>query len=118
MSTYFKAWNSTIAAADPSTYTPDPPKLVGQMCSGKPIVQGREQGTLVWDAMTLAGWIDLWDRYNTNKASSGVFVIPGRTSGQSWSTWRSTTSYVMEQPSCEYHALNVHRVSMRIVITA
>lgn len=118
MSTYFKVWNATIAADEPSGYIPDAADMVGQFCDGQPVLQGLEQGTIVWDAMTLASWIDLWDRWNTNKNTSGTFIIPGRTSGQSWTTWRSVTAYVMGEPEMEYRERNCYRVTMRIVITA
>jgi len=117
MSTYFKMWNSTITAKDPATYIPEAPPMVGQMSSGKPITQGLEYGTLTWNAVTLAGWIDIRDKYNTNKDTAGTFVIPGNTAGQSWTTWRSVTAYVVEQPKCEYKEKNVFSVTMQIVIT-
>lgn len=118
MSAYFKAWNSLISAPDPDGYTPEGPRHVGTQCSGKPIVQGRERGTLTWEAMTLAHFIDLWDRYNTNKDSSGTFIIPGRTSGQSWTTWRSVTAYAIEEPKREYRGRNCLSVTWSIIITA
>ena len=118
MSTYFKMWNATTTADEPSAYIPDPPRSVGLQCSGKSITQGLEKGTIVWDAMTLAAWIDIRDKYNTNKDSSGTFVIPAYTSGGSWTSWRSVTAYALEQPDCEYRDRNVYRVTMRIVITA
>ena len=88
MSTYFKVWNSLITAKDPDSYVPEPAPVAGRLSYGKPISQGREAGTASWTVMTLAAFIDLWDRYNTNKNSSGTVVIPGRTSGQSWTTWQ------------------------------
>lgn len=114
-SAYFKVWNSAITAPDPDGYAAEPPPVVGRMGSGKPIRQGREAGTASWAYMTLAEFIDLWDRYNTNKDSSGTFVIPGRTSGQSWTVWRSVTAYA-EEPTCEYRGRVCQGVSMRIVI--
>jgi len=115
MSTYFKMYNALITGNDPDTYTPEPPPVIARMASGKPIAQGREAGTVTWAFMTIAAWIDLWDRWNTNKNSSGTFVIPGRTSGQSWTTWRSVTAYA-EEPTHTATGRIYTNVSMRIVI--
>lgn len=117
MSTYFKVWNSTITAADPDSYVPEPPPVVGRLTTGQPVAQGLEAGTALWTTMTIAAFIDLWDKWNAGKSTTGTFVIPGRTSGQSWTTWRSVTAYA-EQPTCEYRGNQVQNVTMRIVITA
>jgi len=115
MSSYFKAWNSLISGPDPDSYTPEYPSTVGQMADGKPVAQGREAGTLAWNNITLASWIDLRDRYNTNKDSSGTFVIPPHASGGSWSSWRSVTAYA-EHPQAVYQGEVVQQVTMRIII--
>jgi hypothetical protein len=91
------------------------PQVVGRFASGKPVSQGREAGVATWSVMTIAQWIDLWDKWNTDKNNSGTFVIPGRTSGQSWTTWRSVTAYA-EEPTCVYQNNNVMNVALRIVI--
>lgn len=115
MSTYFKVWNSVISAPDPDVYTPEPQPVVGRFATGKPVSQGREAGVAQWATITLAHFIDLWDRWSTNKNSSGTFVIPPRTSGGSWTSWRSTTAYA-EEPQLTYQGNNVQGCSMRIVI--
>jgi hypothetical protein len=115
MSTYFKVWNATISAPDPETYTPENPPVVGNYANAKPVSQGRERGMATWSSMTIAEFIDLWDKWNTSKDTSGTFVIPGRTSGQSWTTWRSVTAYA-EEPTCVYQNNQVMNVAMRIVI--
>lgn len=115
-SAYFKAWNSAITASDPDSYTPEPAPVVGRMCSGKPIRQGREAGTITWTYMTLAEFIDLWDRYNTNKDSSGTFVIPPHTSGGSWTSWRSVTAYAEQEPTGDFRGRVVQNVTLKIVI--
>lgn len=114
-SAYFKAWNSAITAPDPDGYVAEPPAVTTRMASGKPVAQGREAGTATWTFMTIAEWIDLWDRWDTNKDSSGTFIIPGRTSGQSWTAWRSVTAFA-EQPTCEFRGRMCQNVAMRIVI--
>jgi len=116
MSSYFKAWNALLTTCpDPDEYAPEPPPVVGRFASAKPVAQGREQGTLVWDNITLADWIDLWDKWNTNKNSSGTFVIPPRTSGGSWTSWRSVTAYA-EEPIPRYRGRIVQGATMHIVI--
>jgi hypothetical protein len=118
MSSYFKAWNALLTTCpDPDGYTPEPPPVVGRFSSAKPVAQGREQGVLAWDNISLAAWIDLWDVWNTNKDSSGTFVIPPRTSGGSWTSWRSVTAYA-EEPQLTYRGRVVQGCTMRLVITA
>jgi hypothetical protein len=115
MSTYFKVWNSTISGPEPSHYSPEPPVTVGQYATGKPVAQGREAGTFSWVIMSIAEWVDLWDRYNTNKNSSGTFTFPPQTSGENWTSWRSETAYA-EEPVCEIDGPNAHNVSLRVII--
>lgn len=117
MSTYFKVWNATIDGPDPDSYTPEPEPLAGLMERGAPIVQGREAGTLRWAVLNINDFGDLWGKWNTSKAITGVFVIPPRTSGGSWTVWRSVTAYA-EEPQCTYRGNNVADVTMRILIVA
>jgi len=115
MSTYFKVWNATISGPEPSRYVPENPPVVGRICNGKPVAQGREAGTITWTVMTMAQFIDLWDKWDTNQDSSGTFTLPGRTSGNTWASWRSVTAYA-EEPKYEVEGPLYYRISMRIVI--
>ena len=113
MSSYFKAWNTFLSGKDPDSYTPEPPPVVARTDAGKPIAQGLEAGTLTWDVMSLADYINLWSLWNTNKNVSGVFKIPPCLSG-SWTSWRSITAYA-EEPRGEYRGWVVRSVTMHIV---
>lgn len=114
MSTYFEGWGSTIAAPDPDSYTPDPPVVTGYFADGRPISQGVESGVVYWSVMTIAHWIDLWDKWDAGKAGEGDFKVPGRTSGDSWTSWRSLTAQA-EEPTCEYAGNQVTNVRMRLI---
>lgn len=115
MSTYFKMYNATTDAPDPERYVPEPHRIVAHDTVGVPFRGQCERGVVNWSVMTIAHWIDLWDKWNAGKNGSGTFVIPGRTSGESWTTWRSVTAWA-EEPRCEYAGNNVHNVTMKIVI--
>jgi len=117
MSTYFKAWNATISGPEPSRYTPENPPVVGRIANAKPVSQGLEAGTLTWTAMTAAQWIDLWDKWNAGKDTAGTFTLPPRTSGETWTAWRSVTAYA-EEPNYEVDGHLYFNITMRIVITA
>lgn len=116
MASYFKAWNTLIDGPDPDRVTSEYPPTVGRFCSGQPVAQGLEVVTCEWDNITIAHWIDIRDKHNTNKSSSGTFVIPAHASGGSWTSWRSVTAY-SEHPQVAY-AGRVCRVTWRLVITA
>ena len=114
---YFKMWNALTTAPDPEVYIPEWPAVVGQMCSGKPITQGLERGSVVWTAMTIAEYIALKAAYDTNKDTSGTFVIPPSATG-SWTSWRSVTAYVAGAPTGEWRGRVVQNVTVQLVITA
>jgi hypothetical protein len=117
MSLRFQAWGSVLTTAtDPDAYAVEPKPVVAHLDSGKAVQQGREVGNLMWSMMSLGQFTDLWGRWNTNKNTSGTFVIPPRT-GSSWTSWRSVTAYA-EEPMVEYRGNVCTGVSMRIVITA
>jgi hypothetical protein len=117
MSSYFKAWNSLLTTApDPDAYQVEPKPVAAYLDSGKPVQQGRETGMVIWPVMSLAQYHDLYNVWNTNKDTSGTFVIPP-ISGSSWTSWRSVTAYA-EQPTVEYRGRVCQNVTMRLVITA
>ena len=117
MSTYFKVWNATISGPEPARWIPEPPPVVGRLTTGQPVNQGLEAGTVMWPVMTYAQFIDLWDKWNAGKSTSGTFTLPPRTSGQTWTSWRSVTAYA-EEPKYEVEGHLYKNITMRIVITA
>jgi hypothetical protein len=112
MSTYFKMWNSTIEAPDPDAYVKTEATPIGKFSNGLPVVQGRESGVCTWTVMRLSDWHDLYDRWNTNKASAGTFVVPPH-SGDDWDTWRSITAWC-DPPTAEYRGNQVQNVTVTL----
>ena len=114
MSAYFKMFNSLIEAPDPDAYVPEYTQVVGRNWDGMPFLQGCEIGVCTWAVMSLSDWHDMRGRWNSNKGTSGTFVIPP-ISGDSWTSWRSVTAYI-EPPTCEMRGNVCQNVTLRIII--
>lgn len=115
MSTYFQAWGSTVGCHDPATYTPENKPIVGKFCSAQPVRQGLEGGTYTWNAMTIAEYEALWDRWYANQSVSGSFKVPDR-SGSTPETWRTVTAFG-DEPSGTFVSRTRQNVTMHITIT-
>jgi hypothetical protein len=117
MSTYFKAWGTTMGTCpDPSFWTPENAPVVGRFCNGKPVTQGLAAGVLEWTALTPNEFADIWGRWNTNKNTAGSFDIPDR-AGAAATSFRGVTAWA-EEPSSRWGQTIRQNVTMRIVITA
>ncbi len=114
MSAYFKMFNSLIEAPDPDAYIPTYTQVVGRNDDAEPVTQGTESGVCTWAVMRLSDWHDMRARWNSNRGTSGTFVIPPIT-GDSWTSWRSVTGYI-EPPTCEFRGNQVQNVVLRIII--
>jgi len=112
VATYCKLWNTLIEAPDPDAYIKTEGVPVGKFSQGLPVIQGREMGTLTWSVMRLSDYHDLYALWNTNKASSGSFVVPPH-SGDDWDTWRTITAFC-DPPTCEYRGNQVFNVSITL----
>jgi len=112
MSTYFEMWGSTITAPDPDSYVKTEGVPVGKFSQGLPVIQGREIGVCTWAVMTLTAYHDLYNRWNTNKATGGDFVVPPH-SGDDWDTWRAVEAYC-DPPTAEYRGNQIQNVSITI----
>ena len=88
--------NGTLSTCpDPAAYELEGTGEVGADVSGAPFLQGRESGTLVWDALTHAEFIELYAAWNTNKGSKVAGAIPQISTG-SLGTYDSVTCYFHE----------------------
>lgn len=97
---------------DPQAFEHDGFEEIGTYVDGAPLLQGKENGTLVWGALTHAEFIQLYARWNTNKGTAVAGAIPQVAAGV-LATYDAITAFFHE-PQARVEGKLWKNVRMRV----
>ena len=97
---------------DPFAFEHDGFEEIGNYVDGAPLLQGKENGTLVWNVLSHAEFIQLYARWATNKGTAVSGKIPQVATG-TLGTYDSITAFFHE-PTARVEGKLWRNVRMRV----